>query len=162
MEAMKRLFEHLIRHHSKALSSPATRWLLVFAALIAGSLAMPCASARMVPGNRERHPSGQTSGTPTNRQLAEKDAQVGRYYFRIGKYDAAISRFQGAIAHDPRWAEPHELLADAYEKKNDPQSAISQYREYLKIAPHAKDARKIEERMEKLAREEKNPGSAGQ
>lgn len=100
-----------------------------------------------------RQRSGRSSPASSNRQLAEKDVQIGQYYMRIGKYHASISRFQSAVAHDPHWATPHELLGEAFQKKDDLKRAIAEYRDYLRIAPHAKDARKIERRIEKLTRD---------
>jgi tetratricopeptide (TPR) repeat protein len=140
------------KHHNKPVSSPARRsaaWLAAPIAIAALTFGAAFGLAGQAFAHRQ---STHTSTASANRQLAQKDVQVGQFYMRIGKYDASISRFQGAAAHDPRWAVPHELLAEAFEKKDDLKHAIAEYREYLKIAPHAKDARKIKRRIEKLTR----------
>ena len=83
--------------------------------------------------------------------LAKEDVSVAKFYRNKGKYDAAISRFRSATNHDPRWPVPYELLGEVYEKKNDPGHAIVAYREYLKLAPHAHNAKDIRKRIEKLS-----------
>src|SRR5256885_17080339 len=48
---------------------------------------------------------------------AEKDLEVGQYYMRIGKIDAAMDRFQDAIDAKPGYAVPFLHLGEAQEKK---------------------------------------------
>jgi Tfp pilus assembly protein PilF len=86
-------------------------------------------------------------------RLAVEDVSVGKFYKNKGKYDAALSRFESAVKHDPAWAVPYELLGEIYEKKNDPKHAIAAYRKYLKILPYGKNAKKIRKRVEKLRSE---------
>ncbi len=106
-----------------------------------------------------KHPAPPPSVNPNSpgndRYLASTDVEVGKFYLNKHKYDAAISRFDSAVKHDPGWADPYELLGEAYEKKEDPRRAIAGYRKYLDIKPYAKDAKKIEKRVEKLTREAK-------
>ena len=87
--------------------------------------------------------------------LAREDVSVAKFYRNKAKYDAAISRFRSATNHDPRWPVPYELLGEVYEKKNDPGHAVAAYREYLKLAPHAHNAKDIEKRIEKLSNDRK-------
>ncbi|HEV2387118.1 MAG TPA: tetratricopeptide repeat protein [Candidatus Acidoferrales bacterium] len=82
---------------------------------------------------------------------AEKEVEVGKFYLKKGKYDAAIIRFQNARKYKPDWALPHLYLGEAYDKQGDPKRAVVEYREYLKITPYAKDAGKISKRIDKLA-----------
>jgi Tfp pilus assembly protein PilF len=100
-----------------------------------------------------RPPSVNTESPGYARLLASHDVDVGKFYLNKGKYNAAISRFDSAVKHDPGWAIPYELLGESYEKKDDPHRAILEYRKYLKIKPYAKDAKKIEKRVEKLDQE---------
>lgn len=81
---------------------------------------------------------------------AEKDVEVGTFYMRKGDYDAAISRFEDAIQLKADYAKPRLLLAQTFEKKHDKANAAKYYKEYLAVYPHAPDAKKIQEKIEKL------------
>jgi tetratricopeptide (TPR) repeat protein len=81
---------------------------------------------------------------------AEKDVEVGAFYMHKGDYDAAISRFEDAIQLKTDYAKPRLLLAQTYEKKHDKINAAKYYKEYLAVYPHAPDAKKIQEKIEKL------------
>jgi tetratricopeptide (TPR) repeat protein len=82
---------------------------------------------------------------------AEKDVEVGIFYMHKGDYDAAIPRFEDAIELKADYAKPRLLLAQTYEKKHDKVNAAKYYKEYLTVYPHAPDAKKIQEKIEKLA-----------
>lgn len=81
---------------------------------------------------------------------AEKDVEVGTFYMHKGNLDAAIARFEDAIQMKANYAKPRLLLAQIYEKKGDKASAVKYYKEYLRVYPHAPDAKKIQEKIEKL------------
>ena len=81
---------------------------------------------------------------------AEKDVEIGEFYMHKGDLDAAISRFQDAIAERANFARPRLLMAEAYEKKRDKDSAIKYYKEYLQVFTSAPDKSKIEKKIEKL------------
>ncbi|GAC1635489.1 MAG: hypothetical protein NVS9B14_12770 [Candidatus Acidiferrum sp.] len=84
---------------------------------------------------------------------AEKDLEVGQYYMRIGKIDAAIDRFQDAIEAKPGYAVPFLWLGEAQEKKGMKRDALKSYRRYLELYPHAEDRERIEKKIEKLGRD---------
>jgi tetratricopeptide (TPR) repeat protein len=84
---------------------------------------------------------------------AEKDLEVGQYYMRRGDLDAAIDRFQDAIAAKPGYAIPFRYLGEAQEKKGLKKQAIKSYQRYLDLYPHAEDAAKIKKKLEKLYKE---------
>lgn len=81
---------------------------------------------------------------------AEKDIEVGTFYMHKGDLDAAIPRLEEAASLRPNYGKPRLLLAELYEKKKDPNSALKYYREYLKVYPNAPDAKKIQKKIEKL------------
>jgi Tfp pilus assembly protein PilF len=81
---------------------------------------------------------------------AEKDVDVGSYYMRKGDVNAAIPRFQEAVQLKPHFAKARLLLAEAYEKAHDKDSAAKTYQDYLKEFPNAPDAKKIQKKIEKL------------
>jgi tetratricopeptide (TPR) repeat protein len=81
---------------------------------------------------------------------AEKDVEVGMFYLHKGDTDAAIARFQDAIEQKFDYARPRLLLAQIYEKKHDNVNAAKYYKEYLRAYPHAPDAKKIQDKIDKL------------
>jgi tetratricopeptide (TPR) repeat protein len=82
---------------------------------------------------------------------AQQDIDVGTFYMHKGDIDAAISRFEDAIRLRANFAKPRLLLAEAYEKKGDKSEATRYYKEYLKVLPDAPDAKKIQQKIEKLS-----------
>lgn len=82
---------------------------------------------------------------------AEKDVEVGMFYLHKGDVDAAVSRFQDAIQLKDNYAKPRLLLAQIYEKKHDNINAVKYYKDYLHVYPHAPDAKKVQEKIEKLS-----------
>jgi tetratricopeptide (TPR) repeat protein len=84
---------------------------------------------------------------------AEKSVEIGEYYMKKGKYDAAIDRFQDAARYKPGFAKPYRLMGEAYEKKGDKAGAVKAYQKYVEILPTAEDAPKVRKRIEKLSRD---------
>jgi len=84
---------------------------------------------------------------------AEKDLEVGKYYMKIGKTDAAIDRFTDAIEAKPGYAVPFLYLGEAQEKKGMKRDALKSYTRYLELYPHAEDKDKIQKKIEKLRAE---------
>jgi tetratricopeptide (TPR) repeat protein len=82
---------------------------------------------------------------------AQQDLDVGTFYMHKGDTDAAIARFQDAVRLRANFAKPRLLLAEAYEKKGDKSQAIRYYKEYLKVLPNAPDAKKVQQKIEKLS-----------
>jgi tetratricopeptide (TPR) repeat protein len=81
---------------------------------------------------------------------ADRDMEVGQYYFRKGDMDAAIDRFQDAILAKPGFAIPFRFLGEAQEKKGLKKQAIKSYQRYLDLYPHAEDGEKIKKKIDKL------------
>ncbi|MGB9067617.1 MAG: hypothetical protein WCC21_03520 [Candidatus Acidiferrales bacterium] len=84
---------------------------------------------------------------------AEEDVEVGQFYMRKGDIDAAIGRFQDAVRLRSNFAKPRLLAAEAFEKKGDKVDAVKYYKEYLQVLTKAPDAKKIQNRIEKLSAE---------
>jgi len=75
---------------------------------------------------------------------------VGTFYLKTGKVDAAISRFLEAAHDEPSMAKPYRLLGEAYEKKDDFPRAIEAYKKYLELLPQASDAAKVQKHISQL------------
>ncbi len=57
-------------------------------------------------------------------------------------------KFQEALKFDPKFADAHYGLAQAYEKKGDKKNAIAEYGKVLKINPNFKGAKEALNRLE--------------
>jgi tetratricopeptide (TPR) repeat protein len=81
---------------------------------------------------------------------ANKDLEVGTYYYKKGNYDAAIDRFEEAARLQPGLARPYLKLGETYEKKNNLSMAVASYRKYLELYRSAPDAKSVQKRIEEL------------
>lgn len=87
-----------------------------------------------------------------NPMRAMKDVEVGDYYYKLGNYKAALSRFREALQYKPRDAVATFKLAQTLEKTKQLAEARAQYEAYLEIlkdGPSAGEARKALERLKK-------------
>jgi tetratricopeptide (TPR) repeat protein len=82
---------------------------------------------------------------------------VGLFYERKGDLPAAIDRYKEAIQFKPDFARPRELLAELYDRQRNETEALRYYREYLKVLPTASDAKKVQERIDKLSKKTGEP-----
>jgi Flp pilus assembly protein TadD len=82
---------------------------------------------------------------PWNPHQADKDVEVGMFYFKQQNYPAAESRFREALHWQENHAEALCRLGMVLEKEGKTPEAKYYYQQYLKILPNgdlAKDARK--------------------
>jgi tetratricopeptide (TPR) repeat protein len=87
---------------------------------------------------------------PWNPHQADKDVEVGMFYFRQKNYPAAESRFREALHWQDNHAEAIYRLATALEKQGKTPEAKQFYLQYLRILPNgdfAKDTRKALDRI---------------
>jgi len=111
----------------------------------------PDGIAPISPTSKSPGASGDAGPLPPFNPLeAEKDVEVGQYYLRIGKYDAAIDRFKDASRAVPSYALPWHLMGQAYEKKGDFKESINSFQKYLQLYPHSPERKKIEEHIADL------------
>ena len=144
------------------------RFLFCGGAVIVGTLVVALAShAAQAPAPVEPSPPGQSSqpspANPSSNSAdaapaanynplpAENDVEVATFYVRKGDPDAAIPRLEEAIKLKPDYAKPRLMLGDIYEKKGDKQNAVKYYSDYLRVYPHAPDAKKIRQKIAKMS-----------
>jgi tetratricopeptide (TPR) repeat protein len=87
-----------------------------------------------------------------NPMRAMKDVEVGDYYYNLGNYKAALSRYREALQYKPRDAVATFKLARTLEKSRQFEQARAQYEAYLEIlkdGPSAGEARKALKRLQK-------------
>ena len=110
------------------------------------------------PGDRGSHPERPpaadgdvTEMHPYDPHKAEKNIEVGDFYFKGGNYKAAVSRFREALQWKPNDALATFRLAQALEKNGEIEEAYKHYQTYLQIlpgGPSAEEAKKARSRLE--------------
>jgi len=143
---------------------------LLAAAFLAALLVAGTARAQGNSESSSSKPSGQPKGTQpapsaaadgsdaitrriNNTAPAQHDVEVGQYYMKKEKYDAAIDRFKEATRLLPDYALAYRLMGEAYEKKKFLPEAQAAYKKLLKVAPNDKDAGEVQKRIERLQAE---------
>jgi tetratricopeptide (TPR) repeat protein len=94
--------------------------------------------------------SDKISRRINNSAPAQHDVEVGKYYMKKEKYDAAIDRFQDAAKLLPDYVEAYRLMGEAYEKKKFLSEAMAAYQKFIAVAPQDKDAEEMRKRVTRL------------
>jgi tetratricopeptide (TPR) repeat protein len=81
---------------------------------------------------------------------SQKSVEVGDHYFRNGKLQGAIYRYQDATLWNDSNAEAWLKLGKAEEKMKDTKAAKDAYTKYLALSPDAKDAGAIRKKVASL------------
>jgi tetratricopeptide (TPR) repeat protein len=81
---------------------------------------------------------------------SQKSVEVGDHYFKNGKLQGAIYRYQDATLWNDGNAEAWLKLGRAEEKMKDLKAAKDAYTKYLALAPDAKDATAIKKKLQSL------------
>jgi tetratricopeptide (TPR) repeat protein len=90
---------------------------------------------------------------PWNPHRADKDVEVGLYYFKQKNYSAAESRFREALQWQENHAEATYRLATVLEKTGKAAEAKQYYQQYLKILPNGEFARDSKKALDRLSGE---------
>jgi tetratricopeptide (TPR) repeat protein len=80
---------------------------------------------------------------------ASKELQIGNFYFKKGSYRAAAQRFREATQWNAGLAEAWLRLGEAQEKLKDFKAAREAYAKYLELAPDARNAQEIRNKINK-------------
>lgn len=83
---------------------------------------------------------------------ASKAVEIGDFYLRRRKYQAALSRFQEALKTNPHYAPAFRELGKVYEKMGQWKKSLDAYQKYLDELPSAKDAREAKDIHKAMAR----------
>ena len=77
---------------------------------------------------------------------------VGQFYFDQGRYEEALTMFEGALSTVPRRFAPiHLRLGWTYDKLGQTANARTEYLKYLELSPNASDAAEVNRRLSQLA-----------
>jgi hypothetical protein len=94
---------------------------------------------------------------PWNPHKAEKDVEVGDYYFKRKNYRAALDRYREALYYKDNDAAATFKVAICEEKLGDLEEARTAYEKYLKILPQGPFAPEAHRALERLKGQE-SPG----
>ena len=81
---------------------------------------------------------------------AEKELQIGNFYFKTGKYRSAAMRFTEATKWNDGSSDAWLRLGETEEKLKDANAAKEAYTKYLALASDAKNAPEIRKKLQKL------------
>jgi tetratricopeptide (TPR) repeat protein len=129
-----------------------TRWYLspLLAALLsAGLFAQKAEPPKPVQEPAEEDESYKTKEYSFNPLQAQKEVQVGNFYFKKKDYKAAAGRFLEATRWNKNLAEAYLRLGDAEEKLKNPKAAQEAYAMYLQLDPNSKEAPAIKKKLAK-------------
>ena len=97
---------------------------------------------------------------PWNPHKAEKDVEVGDFYFKQKNYRAALDRYREALYYKDNDAVATFRIAVCQEKLGDFTEARQAYGAYLKILPHGPFAGEARQALDRLKSENAGPDSS--
>jgi tetratricopeptide (TPR) repeat protein len=89
---------------------------------------------------------------------AAKSVEIANFYFRTKKYNAALSRYEEAVATDPYYAAGYLGLGKTYERLGLKRKALAAYQKYLDLLPSEKQAEEAKSVHQAIERLEKTLG----
>lgn len=112
-------------------------------------------------GDAKMHPNSGVADDvlelrPYDPHRAEKNIEVGDYYYKLKNYRAAESRYREALEYKPNDAEATYKLAVSLETQGKFDDALDSYQGYRKILPEGPHAEECEAAIERI----KNPDVA--
>jgi tetratricopeptide (TPR) repeat protein len=94
---------------------------------------------------------------PWDPHKAQKDVEVGNFYFKRQNYRAALSRYCEALQYKPNDAIATFRVAEALEKSRDLAGAQAYYEAYLKILPEGPFASQSKKALDHIRRQTERP-----
>jgi tetratricopeptide (TPR) repeat protein len=77
--------------------------------------------------------ASSNSSNPSNRSQATYQYWLGRLDYDDGEYASAIGRFEDVVRREPRFVRAYDNLGLCYEAQNQPEKAIANYREAVRL-----------------------------
>ena len=148
-------------------SHPSTPGRLLAAALLALTTARwwaprPRVQAQETRANPERSPRKEGEQPRSYVPPAPwKSVEVGNFYLKQKKYNAALSRFQEATETGGDYAPAYLGLGKVYERLGFKQKAVAAYQKYLDLLPSDKQADEAKDVHRALDRLQKALGYSG-
>lgn len=95
-------------------------------------------------------PSDVEEARPWNPHQADKNVEIGDFYYKKSNYQAAESRYEEALRYQWNHAEATYKLGVVDEKLDRPEDARKYYSTYLKILPKGPEAEKAQKALDRL------------
>ncbi len=95
-------------------------------------------------------PSDVEEMRPWNPHQADKNVEIGDFYYKKSNYRAAEGRYQEALKYQWNHAEATYKLGVVDEKLDKPEDARKYYSTYLKILPNGPEAEKTKKALDRL------------
>lgn len=143
---------------------------MLAAAVLAGTSAALWALTVRLPAQETRAnpdpaaPSGQEQPRAYVSPAPWKSVEVGNFYLKQKKYNAALSRFQEAVKTGGDYAPAYLGLGRVYERLGFKQKALTAYQKYLDLLPsdkQADEARDVHRAIDHLQRVVGPSGDSG-
>lgn len=81
---------------------------------------------------------------------AQKELQVGDFYFKKKSYRAAAGRYERATKWQPDLVDAYFRLGEAQEKLNQKEAALAAFQKYLELAPSSRKAAEAKKKITQL------------
>ena len=78
--------------------------------------------------------------------------ELAKTYWELGRWREAAPHVRKAVAGMPDVASPHVLLGNILLRENNPQGALIEYQEYLRLDPNGLMAQGVRQMIEKIRR----------
>ncbi len=126
-------------------------YALLLTIAVLGSAAIPVSAQAEEPERASPEPT-KAYATPS----APKSVEIGDFYFKRKKYNAALSRYKEAIKTDAYYPPAYLGLGRVYEKIGLKMKALEAFRKYLDTLPstkQAEDAKSVQRTISRLERQ---------
>lgn len=81
---------------------------------------------------------------------AQKELNIGNFYFKKGSWRAAAMRYDEATKWNPGYPEAWLRLGEAREKMGDREGMASAFKQFLEVAPEHKRAAEVRKKLASL------------
>ena len=132
---------------------PVPRLLLLLAFLLCWSESAWSQRRRQAPPPPPEPDQEEESAEPEytfNPIQAQKELQVGDFYFKKKNYHAAAGRYERATKWQPDLAEAYYRLGEAREKLDQKETALAAFQKYLELFPSSRKAARVKKKIAQL------------
>lgn len=132
------------------------RWLLSVILLAGVSLAPAQRRRQQAPPPPREPDEEETEAEPEytfNPIQAQKELQIGDFYFKKKGYRAAAGRYDRASKWQPDLADAYYKLGEAREKLDQPAQAVAAFQKFLELSPSARKAGEVKKKIAQLQKQ---------
>jgi tetratricopeptide (TPR) repeat protein len=91
-----------------------------------------------------------TQSLALNPNSAEAQYELGRSYWELGKWKDAAPHVRKSLALDKQFAVAHVLMGNVFLREKNGNSALSEFQEYLRLAPEGEQASAVRDMVSRL------------